>query len=77
VAGHPECAARVPAILEALQAGGLTAEARPQQVGDVLSCHMAVACCHAGWLLLLHHEVPQCFHCTRADIVYMVTHESW
>jgi hypothetical protein len=36
VAGHPECAARVPAILEALEVGGLTAEARPQQVGTVL-----------------------------------------
>ncbi len=31
-AGHPECAARVPAILSALEAGGLNAEARPQQV---------------------------------------------
>lgn len=31
-AGHPECAARVPAIISALEASGLNAEARPQQV---------------------------------------------
>jgi len=30
--GHPECAARVPAILSALDSAGLTATARPQQV---------------------------------------------
>ena len=30
--GHPECAARVPAILTALDSAGLTATARPQQV---------------------------------------------
>lgn len=31
--GHAECAERVPAIMRALQAGGLTEEARPGQVG--------------------------------------------
>ena len=30
--GHPECAARVPAILTALEAAQLTPEARPSQV---------------------------------------------
>ncbi len=30
--GHSECAARVPAILKALELNGLTAIARPQQV---------------------------------------------
>ena len=31
--GHPECAARIPAIQEALNAAGLTAFGRPDQVG--------------------------------------------
>ena len=31
--GHPECAARIPAIMRALEAAQLTTEHRPQQVG--------------------------------------------
>mmetsp|Transcript_8219 Transcript_8219/g.24496 ORF Transcript_8219/g.24496 Transcript_8219/m.24496 type:complete len:409 (+) Transcript_8219:197-1423(+) len=34
--GHPECAARIPAIQSALEAAGLTAEARPNQLISLL-----------------------------------------
>lgn len=46
--GHAECAERVPAILRALQAGGLTEEARPGQASGRL-CALHVHGIAAGW----------------------------
>lgn len=42
--GHPECAERVPAIIERLEAEGLTAAARPGQVCDG-GGGLPAACC--------------------------------
>ena len=46
--GHPECAARVPAILSALDKAGLTDTALPQQVTFRLNNDYATAVIDAG-----------------------------
>lgn len=46
--GHAECAERIPAILRALQAGGLTEEARPGQA-SWRPAHCPLACCMPVW----------------------------
>ena len=44
--GHYECAKRIPAILEALQQNGLTADTRPQKVGQPFLLAQGNACKH-------------------------------
>ena len=40
LAGHYECAKRIPAILEALQQNKLTADSQPQKVGSMPPSHL-------------------------------------
>lgn len=59
--GHAECAARVPAILTALETQGLTAAARPGQVRPLHPAAPALlpALCHLASILLLRLLPPR------------------
>ncbi len=46
LSGHYECARRIPAILEALQQNGLTADTQPQKVRQRVLFAQGTACKH-------------------------------